>query len=65
MLTTWVLIVFAHVGPLGDGNSNAFTSVPGFAVQAECDAAGRAAKSLADGTVKKIGYACVQQTVRR
>lgn len=61
-MITWVLILFAHVGPIGDGNSNALASVPGFQRQAECKAAGEAAVTMANGTVKKISYVCVQQT---
>ena len=61
-MVTWVLLVFAHVGALGDGNSNALVAVPGFEVQAECTAAGEAYKKLAGNTVKKIEYACVKQT---
>lgn len=59
---TWVLILFAHVGPLGEGNSNALTAVPGFASQQECTAAGEAAKSLGNATTKLIKYACVKQS---
>jgi len=61
-MITWILIIFAHVGPLADGNSNALQSVPGFATQAECTAAGEAAKSLASGTTKIIRVTCVKQT---
>lgn len=58
---TWILILFAHVGMAGNGNSNALTSVPGFRTQAECEAAGKAVKPLADGTVKELEYVCVSQ----
>ena len=61
-MVTWILILFAHVGAMGSGNSNALTSVPGFASQAECSDAGKAAKALVAGTVKEISYACVRQT---
>jgi hypothetical protein len=60
-MVTWVLIVFAHVGMMGDGNSNALTSVPGFASAQECQAAGAAVKKLAQGTVKSIDFVCVSQ----
>jgi len=62
MVTTWVLILFAHVGPLADGNSNALTSVPGFGSQQECQAAGGEAKKLARATVKIVDFVCVKQT---
>lgn len=59
---TWVLILFAHVGPLGDGNSNALTAVHGFANQQECEIAGKAAQALGTATTKVIKYVCVKQT---
>lgn len=58
---TWVLILFAHVGPMADGNSNALHSVPGFASAADCTQAGREAAAMARGTVKKIEFVCVRQ----
>lgn len=56
----WALILFAHVGVLGSGNSNALTSVPGFENQQLCQAAGEQSKRLADGSVKIIAYTCVK-----
>ena len=56
----FVLILFAHVGPLGDGNSNALT-VAEFTSQARCQAAGKAASALAGGSVKKIAWVCVEK----
>ncbi len=55
--TTWILILFAHVGPMGDGNSNALTTAE-FSSEATCKAAGDAAIKMAQGTVKKISYVC-------
>jgi len=60
-MITWVLILFAHVGPMGSGNSNALTSVPGFVSQQQCQEAGKAASGLATGTTKEILFTCVQQ----
>lgn len=57
-LIVYVLILFAHVGPLGDGNSNALTTQE-FNGKAACETAGNAAKNLARGTVKEISFACV------
>lgn len=59
---TWVLILFAHVGPLGDGNSNALTAVHGFVDLHECEAAGKATQSLGTATTKVIKYVCVKQS---
>ena len=49
----FVLILFAHVGPMGDGNSNALT-VAEFTTQDRCMAAGKATAEMALGTVKNI-----------
>ena len=61
-MLTFALILFAHVGVMGQGNSNAITTLPGFTSEAECRAAGDAAKKLVSGTVKEISYVCVKQT---
>ena len=58
-ITTFILIVFAHVGPMGDGNSNALTSVGGFESSKACQAAGMQVKNMARGTVKSIDFVCV------
>jgi hypothetical protein len=60
-MMTWVLILLVHVGPMGDGNSNSLTNVPGFRSQQECNAAGQAAKRLVSGTMKELEYVCVAQ----
>lgn len=57
----WILILFVHVGPLGDGNSNAITSVPGFLTHQSCLAAGRESEKLVRNTVKEIRFVCVEQ----
>lgn len=61
-MITYVLILFAHVGMLGDGNSNSLAVVPGFTSQQECQQAGAAAKDLSVGSTKLIKFACVKQT---
>lgn len=60
MNSIFALILFAHVGPLGNGNSNALSVVSGFASKATCEAAGKAAKSMAQGTVKQLEFVCVE-----
>lgn len=60
MNSIYVLIIFAHVGALGDGNSNALTTAE-FNSAASCMAAGAQAKKLAVGTVKVIDFVCVQK----
>jgi len=57
---TWVLILFAHVGALGSGNSNALTHVPGFKSEDSCIVAGRKSKLLAQGSYKEISFVCVE-----
>ena len=57
-VTTFVLILFAHVGPMGQGNSNALT-VAEFTTEARCQAAGKAAEKLASNSVKSINWVCV------
>jgi len=56
----WTLILFAHVGMMGSGNSNALTNVPGFQTQQLCIAGGNEAKRLSDSSVKVITYVCVK-----
>lgn len=59
-IATFVLIIFAHVGPMGDGNSNALT-VAEFTTAERCAKAGQAAKTLAQGmgSTKSIEFVCV------
>jgi hypothetical protein len=59
-MTAYILILMMHVGPMGDGNSNALTTAE-FASQQTCEAAGQAAKTMATGTVKEIKYVCVKR----
>lgn len=59
-ITNWILILFAHVGAMGDGNSNALTTAQ-FSTQQTCEAAGKAAKQLSSGSTKRIEYVCVKQ----
>ena len=56
----WILILFAHAGPLSDKDSMAMTTVPGFTTQASCQAAGEQAVGLASHTTKLIKYTCVK-----
>ncbi len=60
MNAIYVLILFAHVGIAGTGNSNAITTQE-FSSQTTCEAAGKAAKKLVQGTVKQIEYVCVSK----
>lgn len=59
MNTLYILILFAYVGPNSVGNSNAF-SMYEFSSQSTCEAAGVAAKRLADGA-RKIEYVCTKR----
>lgn len=61
-MITWVLILFAHVGTMGSGNSNALLAVPGFSSLEQCGEAGKKSERLASGTVKEVRWVCVQQS---
>jgi hypothetical protein len=61
-MVTYILILFFHVGTLGDTDSNTTTTVPGFTNKQECEQAGSDAKRLVNGTVKELNYVCVKQT---
>ena len=60
MSAGWILILFAHVGPVCSGNSNALTSVPGFLTEAACKVAGKQSAELTLGTCKEIRFICVK-----
>lgn len=59
-MITWILIIFAHAGPMSDKDSMALTTVNGFMSEAECRFAGDQSKKLADFTTKQIKYQCVK-----
>ena len=56
----WILILFAHAGPMSDKDSMALTSVNGFVTEELCKDAGKKATSMAYGTVKDIRFTCVK-----
>lgn len=58
----WALILFAHAGTMSSTDSMALTTVPGFATQQQCVAAGETSKKMALGTTKVIKYTCVEVT---
>lgn len=58
----FALILFFHVGAMGDGNSNATTTLAGFETEALCKAAGRKAASMTSMTTKKGEYVCVRMS---
>lgn len=58
----WILILFAHVGAMGSGNSNALTNVPNFKTEQACIVAGNKAKTMASGSVKSIEFVCVKDS---
>lgn len=61
-MITFTLILFFHVGVMGDGNSNATTTVPNFSSEKECVTAGEQSKKLVAGSVKALEYVCIKQT---
>jgi hypothetical protein len=56
--SAFVLILFAHVGPMGNGNSNAITTAE-FTSRERCEAAAVTAKKLASGSTKVIEAVCM------
>lgn len=56
----YILIVMMHVGPMGEGNSNALTTAE-FSSKEACDNAGELVEKLATGTVKKIKFVCAKK----
>lgn len=56
----WALIIFFHVGPIGDGNSNATSVVHGFASAQLCQTAAAKVRPMVAGSVKKVEVVCVQ-----
>lgn len=56
----YILILFAHVGAMGSGNSNAMTTAE-FSSKETCMAAGDAVRKLAIGTVKEISFVCTKK----
>lgn len=63
-MITFTLILFFHVGPMGDGNSNATAVVNNFVSEQECMDAGNKAQKLVTGSVKELRFVCVKQTVK-
>lgn len=61
-MITWVLIVFAHAGPMSDHDSMALTHVDGFLSEQSCVVAGEQAKKMASMTTKVVKYTCVKKT---
>jgi len=59
-MITFVLFVFAHIGPMANDNSNALASHE-FNSKQSCEAAAQAVKAMANGTVKTINTVCVQK----
>lgn len=58
---TWILILMMHVGPMGNGNSNALTTAI-FANKESCEVAGQSAAKMATSTVKEIKFVCVKSS---
>ena len=60
MNTLYILILFAHVGPMGSSDSNVL-SMYEFSSQSTCEAAGVAAKRLSQGSTKNIEFICMKK----
>lgn len=55
----YTLILFVTIGAMSDKDSMAITNVTGFANQASCEAAGRAAVSKFGSGTKRADFVCV------
>lgn len=60
MTMIYVLLVFAHVGMLGEGNSNSVTTQE-FSNLANCEQAKKAFESMSSGSTKVIKATCVKK----
>lgn len=58
---TYILVLFFHVGILGDSDSNAVTNIPGFMSLESCQQAGTQAQVLTRGTKKETRFVCLTQ----
>lgn len=63
-MVEFILVLFVHAGVMSKGDSMAITNIPGFISAADCEAAGKAAKKLTEGTVKSTEYTCIAQKHR-
>lgn len=59
-MQTWALIIFFHVGFLGDTDSNATSVVPGFTTQQLCETARKQVQPLVSNTKKEVRAVCVR-----
>ncbi len=59
-MTTWALIMFFHVGMLGNTDSNATSVVHGFSSEQPCTEAGERTKALTAKTKKDVRWVCVR-----
>ena len=60
-MTTWTLIILVAIGGLSSDESNAMTSVPGFASKEQCQRAAAAVKSSLSPGRKNAHTVCVEQ----
>jgi len=56
----WILILFAHAGPMSNTDSMALASVEGFKSEQACVAAGNQATKMSSMTTKVIKFTCVK-----
>ena len=56
----FILLVFAHVGIMGSGNSNSVTTQE-FLTERECLQAKRVFQSMSEGSTKVIKAECVKK----
>jgi hypothetical protein len=57
---SFILVLFLYAGTFSKGDSVALTSIPGFATEQACAAAGQKAEALVKNTLKDSRFICVQ-----
>lgn len=57
----FILILFLYAGTFSKGDSVSLTSVPGFATEQACLAAGKKSVEMTNGTFKDGKFVCVAE----
>lgn len=57
-INTAILVLFFHVGPMGNGNSNAVTSIP-MKDMVTCQREAPKVRKTVTGTVKELEWVCL------
>jgi hypothetical protein len=58
---SFVLVMYIYAGMLAKGDSVTLYSVDGFKTEQACQAAGKRAEPLVDGSTKSYRFVCLQK----